>query len=74
MYNQNPLQEVIMQVSITPDEAVKIYGLNRGTLANLRCNRQGPPFFKIGRKTLYKISDLENWLFANRVQTLESIK
>lgn len=30
-----------------------------GTLANWRCKKFGPKFFKLGKKVSYKISDIE---------------
>lgn len=58
--------------AITAEQASEIYGLSKGSLANLRFARRGPKFFKIGRKILYKVSDLESWLYQNPVQTLDS--
>ncbi len=52
-------------VSITPTEVAERYGLNKGTLANMRSKKEGPPYVKIGKKILYKVIDLEKWLFEN---------
>lgn len=54
------------KVMVTPTEAAEIYGLSKGSLANMRFFGEGPKFYKIGkRKVLYKISDLEEWLYQN---------
>jgi len=60
--------------TITPQEAAERYGLSVGTLANLRCNKQGPQFYKVGRKCLYRISEFENWLFSEPVKTIDSVE
>jgi len=59
--------------TITPQQAAEIYGLNVGTLCNLRCNKRGPKYFRCGRKVLYKIEDLEEWLLGNPVLTIDSL-
>ena len=41
-------------------------------LANLRCSRRGPTFYKCSRKVLYRESDILNWLFAKPVLTIDS--
>jgi len=59
------------KVSVTPEQAAKLYGLNVGSLANMRCRRQGPRFFRVGKKVLYKVEDLERWLFDEPVMTID---
>jgi hypothetical protein len=58
--------------TLTPKEVGKIYGLNPLTLANLRCQRRGPRYYRIGRKIVYKVADIESYLFAHPVHTLDS--
>ena len=60
--------------AVTPSEASNIYGLNEGTLANLRCHRQGPKYYKVGngRKVIYFVEDLEAWLQEQPVLTTKS--
>lgn len=60
--------------TLTPQEAAERYGLSVGTLANLRCNKQGPQFYKVGRKCLYRISEFETWLYSQPVKTIDSIE
>ena len=57
---------------ITPKQAAAMYGFSFGYLANLRSKRQGPAFYKRGRKILYKVSDFEAWITVNRIKTIES--
>lgn len=63
-----------MSITITPEQAEGRYGTNKGTLANLRNRRQGPPYLKVGRKVLYRVEDFERWLFANPVKTMASVE
>jgi len=60
--------------ALTPDEVSEMYGFSKGTLANLRNKREGAKFYKVGRKVLYRVEDLENWLFQNPVQTVDSLE
>jgi len=59
------------KITLTPAEVEKLYGIPKGTLANWRCKREGPTFFKLRRRILYRKNDFENWLFRNRIQTRE---
>lgn len=75
MEHHNSKQEgKTMSITISPEQAAERYGINKGTLANLRNQKKGPPYLKIGRKVLYKTSDFENWLFSNPVKTMESVE
>lgn len=40
---------------------------NREKLAQWRHKGAGPAYYKIGRKVVYRGSDLNDWLAANRV-------
>lgn len=66
------LEEAARRITITTDEAVTLYGVNKGTLANLRSKRQGCPFFRVNGKILYQKDQFEEWLFSNPVKTVES--
>jgi hypothetical protein len=46
--------------------AAKKLGISRGTLANWRWRKYGPPFLKIGRRIEYLDTDLEAWRTAQR--------
>lgn len=43
-------------------EAARIVGLAESTMAKLRLNGNGPLYCKLGRRVVYRISDLEQWL------------
>jgi hypothetical protein len=62
-----------IQRTVTPQQAAENYGLCVGTLANERYHKRGPKYFKCGRKVLYRVEDLENWLLQNPVLTSDSI-
>ncbi len=69
--------ENIEKRAMTPREAADAYGLSEGHLANLRSRRQGPKFYRVppgGRKIVYFVSDLEDWIRSNPVLTVESVK
>ena len=60
--------------ALTPAEVEAIYGIPRGSQANMRWARTGPKFYKTGaRKVLYKVEDIEKWLFKNPVLTIDSV-
>lgn len=68
-----------MSVTMSPEQAAERYGINKGTLANLRSKKQGPPYLKMpgqgkkkNTKILYRVKDFEAWVFANPVKTMES--
>ena len=63
----------VEKIAITGKEIEKQYGIDEGTLANLRHFRKGCKFFKVGKRVLYKKSDVESWIFGNPVLTIDSI-
>ncbi len=67
------MKEKPEKITLTSEEIEAIYGVDKGTLANLRCKRQGCPYFKRGKRVYYKKSDWENYLFSSPVLTSDSI-
>jgi hypothetical protein len=67
-----PNKATVHRITISPEEAVAIYGVNKGTLANLRSRKLGCPYYKVNRKILYKVDEFERWLFSIPVKTMES--
>ena len=56
----------------TPEELVKIFkGLHLGTLANLRCARRGPKYYRFNRRILYKICDVRKYIERLEMKTLD---
>ena len=47
-------------------------GLNPKTLANLFSEGRGPKAYRRGRKIFYRVDELETYLMAYPVQTLDS--
>jgi len=43
-------------------EAAQFVGLSESTLAKLRLNGNGPMYCKLGRRVVYRLADLEQWL------------
>ena len=52
----------LMPKVVTARVAAKFVGLSESTLAKLRLNGNGPIYCKLGRRVLYRPSDLEQWL------------
>lgn len=47
---------------VTAKTAARFVGLSESTLAKLRLNGNGPLYCKLGRRVVYRPSDLEQWL------------
>jgi hypothetical protein len=58
----------------TADQVSKIYGIPQGTLANMRCRKEGPKYYKINSRVIYFLADVEKWLMRNPVLTRDSIQ
>lgn len=68
--------EKFLKIFLTPEEVSASCGIAVGTLANLRYQKKGPKFYKLpgGRKVLYKLSDIEEWLSREPVLTKEYLE
>ena len=61
--------------AITPAKLEEIYGIPRGSAANMRWAKKGPKYYKAGpRRVIYMVEDVEEWLSRNPVQTIDSIE
>lgn len=68
--NQNTLSERRM---LSPAEVEAIFGIPRGSLANLRWAKRGPRYFKVGgRRVLYRFTDVQRWVESSPVLTADS--
>ena len=47
---------------VTTVEAARVLGLSDSTLAKMRLNGNGPIYCKLGRRVVYRLTDLEQWL------------
>jgi excisionase family DNA binding protein len=53
---------------ISSDEAAEFLGLNPRTLKNWRhLDRRELPYYKVGRRVIYDLQDLTNFLASRRV-------
>ena len=59
------------KVFINAKQAEELYGIDAGTLANLRHAKQGPKYYKRGRSAIYKVEEFEAWLTRCPVKTVE---
>jgi hypothetical protein len=54
---------------LTEDEAAVYVGkVPKATLKQWRWLRQGPPYSKVGRRVVYRRTDLDRWIEANRIE------
>jgi len=54
------------------EEVEARYPIAAGTLANKRSKGEGPRFYRVGRKIIYRVEDIESYLFQNPVMTSDS--
>lgn len=48
-------------------EAALFLGVARQTMANWRSQRRGPAYLKLGRRVVYRLSDLEDFIQSCRI-------
>ena len=51
---------------LTPQEAAEFLRSKDRTLERWRSTGDGPPFVKVGRKVVYRLTDLNAWLEQQR--------
>ena len=56
---------------LTPKEVEKIYGLTEKWLANMRWEKTGISYRKVGKKILYRIDDIESFIEKHAVKVFE---
>jgi predicted DNA-binding transcriptional regulator AlpA len=55
---------------LSPDEvAALLPGVSRNTLAMWRYEHKGPKYYKLGRKVIYALDDVEAWVAASEVSS-----
>ena len=55
---------------MTTEEAADFLGLSKSTLEHWRTVRTGPPFVRVGARSIrYRLEDLEAWLVEQTVET-----
>ena len=60
--------------ALSPKQVSALYPICEGSLGNMRCQKTGPRFFKVGRRVVYRPEDVEQWLFGSPVLTLDSAR
>lgn len=66
--------ENMQKRALTPEGVSEVYQIPKGTLANLRSQKRGPRYYKVGRRVIYFIEDVERWLKAEPVMTRDSLE
>lgn len=54
------------QVMLNTNAAAEYCGSSASTFEKLRLTGGGPVYSKIGRRVVYRVADLDEWLAANR--------
>ena len=67
-------QDGLTKIALSANEVERVYGVPRGSLANLRCRREGAKYFTVGKKIYYRISDFEAWFFGSPVLTKDAVR
>ena len=66
------MNDNINPIYASPTKIALLFGLNIGTLANLRSKNEGPPYTKLGKKVLYEIEDVKSWLQNNNEMKIKA--
>lgn len=69
LFNQIPQKEVL-----NFGEACELLNLSASYLYKLTHKQQIPHFKPLGKKVYFKRSELEAWLFKNRIKTVDEIE
>jgi len=58
---------------LTPKQIEELYGIPVGSLANWRFLKRGCKYYRLSRRILYSVDDLEAWIRKNPVLTFDSL-
>lgn len=58
---------------LTPKHLETETGIKVGTLANMRSAKVGPRYVKVRNRVLYRRQDIDSWLSAGLVETIDSM-
>ena len=64
MQKDEPSAEGEERTVLPTEHAATYLGLSPKTLETLRTRGGGPPFLKLGRRVVYRKTDLDTWLAA----------
>lgn len=59
---------------VSTQEAALLFSVSPGTLQNWRSLKRGPRFFRVNRKILYYVNDLEAFFTQCPILTTDSIE
>ncbi len=59
--------------ALPPEGISEVYGVPKGTLANMRSQGRGPKWYRRGRRVVYFLEDVEKWLRSESHQTVDSV-
>ena len=63
------METIMMDKLIDTQQLSEMLQIQPSTIEKARVMRTGIPFVKIGRACRYRLSDVENYLDSNRVET-----
>jgi predicted DNA-binding transcriptional regulator AlpA len=63
-----------MAALATPSEVAEYLRSSAAALAQLRYMGTGPRFIKVGRRVLYRWSDVSDWLDLNTMQRTDDLR
>jgi hypothetical protein len=66
------MKKEIQKKAVGAKDVASMYGVAEGTLANMRCRGEGPKYYRMGRKILYRLEDAEQFFFSNPVMTRDA--
>jgi excisionase family DNA binding protein len=55
---------------LTTDETAEFLGVPKQTLSNWRCENRGPAYDRVGKYVRYRMSEVMDWLNAQRAEHL----
>ena len=66
------MNDISQKKMLSPAAVEALFGIPRGSLANLRWAKKGPRYYKVGsRRVLYRLEDIRSWIESNPVITTE---
>jgi len=68
------MEKTVSKKMVSTAEAADLFSTSPGTLQNWRSLKKGPKFYKVNRKILYRLDDLENFFTSKPVLTTDSIE
>jgi hypothetical protein len=58
---------------VSAERIAEMFDCSAGWLANMRVQKRGPAFYKVGSKILYDIEETTRYFRGNKVRTIDSI-